>query len=333
MMLNTGKNIKLNNAGKIKDELNISAIEDALYFPKFFEVETVNACNARCRMCTIKDWKKRELYLMSDDTWANFLRGIKSYSQRINRVNLSRDGEPLLDNKLGQKIEDLKKASIRFVTLATNVSLLTRKKAQGLLDSGLDDIMFSIDGFSKDTFEKIRKGLKFKEVMDNALNFIKTRDKGKYKTSIRVRMVLQEGNINELGDWTDFWSSKLKTGDRVYAKPMHSWGNQLRTYNELTRHAEGKDYSRQACVSPWSTLVVKVNGDVPLCPVDFKCRFLMGNINKKSVKDIWLTKRFMDIRDQLLSGKRNEVKLCRNCYLWDRGTIIENEDIKTRGRK
>ncbi len=29
--------------------------EDLLNFPRFIEIETVNACNARCPMCTIDD--------------------------------------------------------------------------------------------------------------------------------------------------------------------------------------------------------------------------------------------------------------------------------------
>ncbi len=70
--------------------------------------------------------------------------------------------------------------------------------------------MFSIDGFSRRTFEKIRVGLKFKEVVKNCLNFIKLRDTGNYKTTIRVRMVLQDENISELGKFLNYWKQFLK---------------------------------------------------------------------------------------------------------------------------
>ena len=36
-----------------------SKINDLLRFPRFFEIETVNACNARCPMCTIDDWQRK----------------------------------------------------------------------------------------------------------------------------------------------------------------------------------------------------------------------------------------------------------------------------------
>ena len=32
--------------------------ENLLEFPKYIEIETVNACNARCPMCTINDWER-----------------------------------------------------------------------------------------------------------------------------------------------------------------------------------------------------------------------------------------------------------------------------------
>ena len=40
--------------------------ESLLSFPRFLEIETVNACNARCPMCTIADWQ-RNTPTMKDD--------------------------------------------------------------------------------------------------------------------------------------------------------------------------------------------------------------------------------------------------------------------------
>ena len=40
--------------------------DSLLEFPKYIEIETVNACNARCPMCTINDWE-RNYPVMKDD--------------------------------------------------------------------------------------------------------------------------------------------------------------------------------------------------------------------------------------------------------------------------
>ena len=43
-------------------------ISDLLEFPSYIEIETVNACNARCPMCTINDWE-RNYPIMRDNVF------------------------------------------------------------------------------------------------------------------------------------------------------------------------------------------------------------------------------------------------------------------------
>ena len=106
-------------------------------------------------MCTIDDWERKsptmkdELFLkIADDLGAKFF--------IIKRVSLYRDGEPLLDKKMAWRISELKNRNIPETAIATNAQLLTEEKAEELLESGLDLIIFSIDSLKKDIFEKIR---------------------------------------------------------------------------------------------------------------------------------------------------------------------------------
>ena len=43
-------------------------IADLLEYPSYVEIETVNACNARCPMCTINDWN-RNYPVMKDNVF------------------------------------------------------------------------------------------------------------------------------------------------------------------------------------------------------------------------------------------------------------------------
>ena len=83
-----------------------------------------------------------------------------------------RDGEPLLDKKLPQRIKYLKDGGVENIGIATNVSLLNEKRSEAMLNSGLDLIMLSIDSLNKEIFENIRIRLKLDEVVDNAINFL-----------------------------------------------------------------------------------------------------------------------------------------------------------------
>ena len=77
-------------------------IKSLLEFPKFIEIETVNACNARCPMCTINDWE-RNYPIMKDDVWSKVREDIIENKNLIKRVSLYRDGEPLIDKKMAKE--------------------------------------------------------------------------------------------------------------------------------------------------------------------------------------------------------------------------------------
>ena len=129
-----------------------SSYESLLEFPKYIEIETVNACNARCPMCTINDWE-RNYPVMKDDVWSKVSDDIIENKNLIKRVSLYRDGEPLIDKKMAARINKLNENGIKNTSIATNVSLLNEKRAVDLLEAGLGMVIFSIDSLKKDVFE------------------------------------------------------------------------------------------------------------------------------------------------------------------------------------
>ena len=80
-----------------------SSFQGLLKFPKFIEIETVNACNARCPMCTINDWE-RNYPVMRDNVFNKISDEIIEKKELVKRVSLYRDGEPLIDKKLADRV-------------------------------------------------------------------------------------------------------------------------------------------------------------------------------------------------------------------------------------
>ena len=128
--------------------------------PCYFGVETGDACNAGCPMGTIEDWH-RDSPTMKDDLFDKIAAELIDHRNEVRRVSLYRDGEPLLDKKMPQRIATLKDGGIAEVNISTNVSLLNEDRARGILEAGLDSIILSIDSLTKDVFEAIRLRLKF----------------------------------------------------------------------------------------------------------------------------------------------------------------------------
>ena len=313
---------------KLASRLGVRRLEDARHFPKFFEVETVNACNARCTMCTINDWEQGENVIMSEALYAKFVDEVGQYADWVETVCLNRDGEPTLDKYLPQRVEMLKEAGIRKVTFATNVQLLVPRLVHQLLDAGLDDIMVSVDGITKATFEAIRVRLNYETVLNNTLNLLRIRNKRGANLTVRMRMVIMDRNRHEVDEWLAFWKAQVSPQDRVYAKPVHTWGNQLGVEaDEMVAR-----YADTPCVSPFSTIILQVNGKVPLCGVDYNVKHLMGDFTRQSIKEIWNSELFAQVRWQHANRRRNEIAVCRGCHIWDEDLMVTESIGRTPGQ-
>ncbi len=293
--------------------------EDLLTFPRYFDMETVNACNARCPMCTIDDWQ-RDSPTMKDELFQKIADQMFPHAETIKRVNLYRDGEPLLDKKMPKRIGILKAGGIREVCISTNVALLDERRSTAILEAGLDSIILSIDSLKKDVFEAIRVRLNFEEVMENALRFIELRDKIRPSCQIRVRMVRQDSNKDEWPEYVRFWRPKLQASDRVSYHNIHNWGGQL-------NHFKAVEDSREPnlpCVALWSLMVIFADGRVPLCNVDYNNLFPTGDATLQSLEEIWRGKVANERRSLHLKGEKNCISLCTNCNVWDEPSDVRH---------
>jgi cyclic pyranopterin phosphate synthase len=68
------------------------------------------------------------------------------------------------------------------------------------------------------------------------------------------------------------------------------------------------------CYAPTDMLVVTVDGDVLLCCDDAERRYVMGNILRQTLEEIWLAPAFVAIRNLLQGGNRADASdICRQC--------------------
>jgi len=311
----------------IAHRLKCKDINELLYFPKYFQVETVRRCNANCLFCPKNQWDISVPY-MSDTLFTKIVKELKEYSEWITFVDLQRNGEPLLDKKLPERVYQLKQAGIKCVLFSTNASLLTEDTAIRLLESGLDEIMLSIDSINKDIYEKLRVGLKFEKVLKNILTFFRLREKIKPDMVIRVRGVsFFDFNNNEdfieLEKWVSYWTPFKKSQDRIYMKRSHNWGNQ----KEIDGYNENPEVFHP-CILPWSTMHITTKGIATICPHDYNAIMNIGDVNQFSIKELWNNNKINHIRMLHETGNRNEITLCHKCVTFDPDYSLENISIK-----
>ena len=295
----------------------LDSIADFQPFPKYFLIESCGSCNARCIMCPVED-VKRAKKLMPDKLFDKLVEQISPHADWVKQVALQAQGEPTLDKRLHYKIRRMKDIGIKTVTIISNGSLMTKTKAEEILEAGLDFCDFSVDGSTKDTFENIRLRLDFDEVVRNIENFIEARNRINPDCFIRVRFTIQDTNRHEFDEFKKFWNARLgnNPNDLAYGKELHHWANWMDDF-EPYENEELNELNATPCQSPFSTFAVLNDGRVALCCNDYNAEVCLGNVYENTIEEIWHGNEFERIQNLHKERGRCGVDICVNCNAWD----------------
>jgi MoaA/NifB/PqqE/SkfB family radical SAM enzyme len=249
-------------------------------YPLGVDIGTTNLCNSECIMCPHSKLKKMgtmnmELYRKIIDN---------CYKLKIKIITLSFFGEPFLDKTLVEKIKYAKEKGMT-VGFYSNASLMTGELARKIIEAGLDNITISFDGYSKETYEKIRKKLNFDVTKRNILNLIETRKKMKKRNpKINLVLVELEENKREIKQFYREWKNKV---DGINIINMRNWANDIKKEGTKESFHFNKKIKRRPCALIWLKMVVDWNGDVVLCCDDWNHSTVLGNLKKQTIEEIW----------------------------------------------
>lgn len=154
-------------------------------------IEPASACNLNCTMCFRHQWFDEKIGLMDETVCAAVRQAVTIPSAET--VFFGGMGEPLLHPALPALVRAAADAG-KFVELITNGTLLTPQLASQLADNGLGRIWLSMDGFSRTSYESIRRGGMFDTICRNltALNALPNRPQ------LGLTFVMMRENLHEL---------------------------------------------------------------------------------------------------------------------------------------
>ncbi len=294
-------------------------------FPSIVQVQTINRCNGSCIMCpypyTVHLEKKA---LMENITFSKIVEECTREDHLQAFIPMAQT-EPLLDPKLAARIREFKSKSTdhQRVELVTNGTLLTEHKLQELVDSGLDIISISVNATNERTYLNIMKGLSWEKVMAN-LEAISKRDLS--RVNIFVRFIKQKDNYKEFQVFKKYWRNK---SFNVLGIEVNNRSDSLQAFTDIkvpdNTKTIWKTFVRKnvakkifpVCPYAFSHMHILHNGDVPLCINDFEHREIIGNIHQNTMKEIYNSKRFHEVRTLMSEGKYDEIETCRHCTLWN----------------
>jgi MoaA/NifB/PqqE/SkfB family radical SAM enzyme len=134
--------------------------------PVCLYLETTNRCNLLCTTCP-RTFEALES--PADMSWDLFTRIVDQFPQ-IARVVLHGVGEPMMVRALPRMIRYLKDRGT-YVLFNTNGTLLTPRKGQELIDSGLDELRVSLDAAQPHAFKLVRGRDMFTRIVRNIRAF------------------------------------------------------------------------------------------------------------------------------------------------------------------
>ncbi len=218
-------------------------------------------------------------------------------------VHLYNWGEPLLNKDLTYFIRELVRRDIAVDT-NTNLSLpLSDQSIDELIDSGIDRIEASIDGFSQETYERYRIKGRFELARDNLVRLAAARDRLGRHTQIVWNFLVFRFNEAEIEPTRRFCEDRgiefvrrdaaLSEDLRAEFLPSYRKGEILEGFNEQREKpfdpAAIAKRPEQSCGWHYYYSVINADGSVSPCCAPWEDDWDFGSVKPGSTRfaDIW----------------------------------------------
>lgn len=299
-------------------------------FPTSFVIETTSRCNLSCRMCPRRDMR-RPAQDMSPELFRKLIDQIAPHdvNGHVRFLALHWFGEPLLHPQLLEFIDyagermprllqyGLEHNAMRGLALSTNATLLDDATARGLLASPLTWLGVSVDGSSPETYESLRCGGTFEQVMANVRGLLELNtDSRRELPVIAIQVIATPATIPEFHEIAAQWQaiSGGRPNVRIELKPYTDWAGQVQS-PDLPQSDPRCGFLYLDCGRLHDTLVIGAVGEIGLCCYDVQAQGRLGNANEQSIAEIWRGQPLQELRRQMMWGRLGGMALCRDCAM------------------
>jgi radical SAM protein with 4Fe4S-binding SPASM domain len=299
-------------------------------------IEPSTHCNLKCTLCPITTGLDRPTGNMDLEIFEKVISDVGDY---IFTLMLWDWGEPFVNPNVYDMISIAKRYDINVIS-STNGHMFEHKNhAEQLVRSGIDSIIFAIDGIHQDTYSKYRQDGK----LDTALNGIRAvvaeKDRLKSKTPFVVfRFIVMDHNEHEIPELKRLAASlrvdalALKTLNAASQDPYFEVASSKREdYTRFVpkdpkyrrfRFGDGglKSIRRRKnpCRYLWNAPCVHWDGKVVPCTFDPRDKYVLGDVTSHSLTEIWSGKGYREMRKRF-RGEWDKIGLCTECTYAYRG--------------
>ena len=306
-------------------------------YPAYIELEITTYCNLKCAMCEHTYWNEKPRSMNFDQ-----FKAVVDQFPYLKWIGLTGIGESYLNPDFHRILRHCKEDLGLIVEIFDAFYFVDETRARELVEMGVDQIYCSLDGATKETYEKIRVGSDFDKVIQNIRNFVKIKNsRGQFFPVLDFHFIISKINYHEIIPYIELIADIAPGSKILFTRLLHSYQEIdsffmdiptkiMEEANELAARLNVKLTwnMNTACNKPlmkdcvtWYMPFIFVTGEViPCCSGneanrrEFQKATSLGNIFEKPFSEIWWGNKYKKLRKQLRNGERPEA--CADCCLY-----------------
>ena len=239
-------------------------------------IETTNVCNLKCPLCSTNNGMTRKKGMMKFEQFKTIIDDIKGIEKFISLYYM---GEPFLNPDIMKMIKYASDNKIKM-NLSSNMTIPI--DAEELVKSGLTYLVMSIDGVTKEVYEKYRVNGNLNTILNNVRDVVNAKKRlNSLYPVLRWQFVVMKHNKCEL-DKARALAEEMGADifDEIGVDMVTSYGMVGKGDTGIYADSEfkKKENKTKICSWLWGSIILW-NGDVTLCCFDCDGKYVVGNVS------------------------------------------------------
>jgi radical SAM protein with 4Fe4S-binding SPASM domain len=299
-------------------------------WPTHLQIEPTNLCNLKCPLCPVTEGLKRPKGHMELDLFKRFIDEVSDY---VFLIILWDWGEPFLNPAVYEMISYAKGKGIKLVSSTNGHVFAKGEHAKKVVSSGLDSLIFAVDGITQETYERYRKRGDLSTLVQGIQNVVEAKHSQGSKTPfVNFRFIPMKHNEQELPMLKDFARSlgvdvlTIKTLNphcESVSEEDKEFIPEDTFYQRFKYNQEGERCRRKKnpCKALWNNPIIHWDGKISPCTYDPHDDYSVGDFANSNFEDIWWGASMKELR-RLFRQDYQNLEQCTWCsYAFEGGTL------------
>jgi radical SAM protein with 4Fe4S-binding SPASM domain len=304
-------------------------------WPTHVMIEPSTVCNLRCALCPITEGLGRPQGVMDPALFRSILDQVGPYAFMLLLWDW---GEPFANPGIFDMIAYARAKGVKVVS-STNGHLFARRdRAEALVRSGLDSIIFAIDGVTQATYERYRGGGDLDTALEGIRQVVAARQRlESVRPLVNFRFIVMDHNEHEIDAVRDLardlgvdaltfktLNHCLRDAYRDEGEaPNEAFSPRQAKYRRFRTDGEGRRIRRRdnPCKHLWNGPSIHWDGHVSPCTFDPQDRHVLGDLTRQRFEEVWQGESYRRVRREFRQGW-DTMTLCRECsYAYEGGSL------------